>query len=76
MNLKRSNRQTTRTANACGQLVDIMPFGVESPAHSAAPRRSLLRGGVQANAARLASRTAHRRLVPIEQLRALRPLSA
>jgi hypothetical protein len=40
MNLKRSNRQTTRTTNACGGLVDIAPFAPRSSVLRAAPRPS------------------------------------
>jgi hypothetical protein len=37
MNLKRSNRRTTRTTNACEGLLDIAPFAPRSSDSRAAP---------------------------------------
>jgi hypothetical protein len=52
MNLKRSNRQTTRTTNACGGLVDIAPFAPRSSVLRAAPRPSPMLDASQADTCR------------------------
>jgi hypothetical protein len=52
MKLTRSNRQTTRTTNACGGLVDIAPFAPRSSVLRAAPRPSPMLDASQADAGR------------------------
>jgi hypothetical protein len=52
MNLKRSKRQSTRTTNACGLLVDIAPFAPRSSVLRAAPRPSPMLDASPAEAGR------------------------